>query len=95
VERAAILCDDDPIGQEFILFSHEMGKNLPGDKEMVAHGAPETGDLRRTLARYEKQIIEQSLHQWPSIRKSAKALGISHTALRNKIKKYHIEMETK
>ena len=39
--------------------------------------------------------ILKAVGQSRSIRQSAKALGVSHTALLNKIKKHHIQLETK
>ena len=44
---------------------------------------------------YEKQIIHQALGKSQSLRKAAKSLGMSHTALLNKVKKHKIMVEGK
>jgi transcriptional regulator of aroF, aroG, tyrA and aromatic amino acid transport len=95
VERAAILCEADQISEDCILFSHEIGKSIHGVKSAFSTDQLGATSLKSAIARYEKQIIEQTLRQSRSIRQSAKALGISHTALLNKIKKHHVQMETK
>ena len=51
--------------------------------------------LKAVLADYEKSIILEALDKFHSIRQAAKALGISHTALLNKLKKYNLAMATK
>lgn len=43
------------------------------------------------MARYEMDIIIDSLKKSSTIRKTAKELGMSHTALLNKMKKYKID----
>ncbi|MBZ4687550.1 MAG: transcriptional regulator of aroF, aroG, tyrA and aromatic amino acid transport [Clostridiales bacterium] len=51
-----------------------------------------SGDGEKTLAaiinKVEKQVIEQALENNGSIRKAAKALGVSHTTIMNKVKKH-------
>jgi transcriptional regulator of aroF, aroG, tyrA and aromatic amino acid transport len=44
------------------------------------------------MAGYERRIVEETLNNAKSIRKAARSLGISHTALLNKMKKYGIVM---
>lgn len=95
IERAAILCEQDQINEDCVLFSHEIGKGIHDVKKTVCTDPLGAANLKDAIAQYEKQIIEQALTQSPSIRRSAKILGISHTALLNKIKKHHIQMETK
>jgi len=41
---------------------------------------------------YERKIVEETLKNAASVRKAARSLGISHTALLNKMKKYGIGM---
>jgi TyrR family helix-turn-helix protein len=47
------------------------------------------------MADFETRIISDTLAVSKSIREAARELKISHTALLNKLKKYHIKMETK
>lgn len=55
-----------------------------------------SGDGEKTLAaiinKVEKQVIEQALENNGSIRKAAKALGVSHTTIMNKVKKHKINL---
>ncbi|MBT8763943.1 sigma 54-interacting transcriptional regulator [Desulfohalobiaceae bacterium Ax17] len=95
VERAAILSDGDKIDVDCILFSYEIGKNMKGGLNQAHHKGTRSRSLKTALAEYEKTIILETLEKSSSIRKAAQALGISHTALLNKIKKYQIEMATK
>jgi transcriptional regulator of aroF, aroG, tyrA and aromatic amino acid transport len=43
------------------------------------------------MAGYEKKVIEKVLKESKSIREAARTLRISHTALRNKIKKHQLK----
>ncbi len=47
--------------------------------------------LEDMVGRIERQVITQALKNWGSIRQTAKALGVSHTTIMNKMKKHHIE----
>ncbi|WP_027184494.1 sigma 54-interacting transcriptional regulator [Desulfovibrio inopinatus] len=90
VERAAILCKKSFIQDEFILFSHELQGNSSfdgiQDSEKVL-----SGGLRKEVADFEKALLQKALEANLSIRKTARSLGVSHTTLLNKIKKYNIE----
>ena len=94
VERAAILSDTNQIEDRFILFSHEIGQTVQpeaGDSIQSKSGAT---PLKEAMARHEIRIISDALAVSRSIRQAARRLGISHTALLNKLKKYRIQMET-
>ncbi|NTU47743.1 MAG: sigma 54-interacting transcriptional regulator [Syntrophobacteraceae bacterium] len=94
IERAAILCESDRIDTDCILFNFEIGR---GNGELRSHFlCPREGrSLQATLDHYEKQILSKTLEGSESIRKAAKSLGMSHTALLNKVKKHRINMERK
>jgi transcriptional regulator of aroF, aroG, tyrA and aromatic amino acid transport len=47
------------------------------------------------MAEYEKGIIADILNHSSSIREAARSLGISHTALLNKLKKLKMRAVTK
>jgi transcriptional regulator of aroF, aroG, tyrA and aromatic amino acid transport len=83
VERAAILCDSGHIGAQHVLWGHETGQLSPGGGL-----APGRGDLRRALDRYERGLLQAALAGHKSLRGLARDLGLSHTALRNKLRKH-------
>lgn len=90
VERAVILCDTDRIGADLVRFVHELGREgaLPGHAGMDTAGE----SLRTTLDRYERTLLMAALTTKKSLRHIAKSLGISHTALRNKLRKHQLEL---
>ncbi len=93
IERAAILCNSEPIGAEHILFSFEIDKRMQGIKKVLHHDIADHHTLQSLIDGYEKQIINQTLQASLSIRKAAKKLGVSHTTLLNKMKKHHIRQQ--
>ena len=95
VERAAILWDGKQIDVDCIMFSHEIGEAINSDSCQPVTEKPEGRPLREAVADYETRIISDTLAVSKSIREAARDLKISHTALLNKLKKYHIQMETK
>jgi transcriptional regulator of aroF, aroG, tyrA and aromatic amino acid transport len=95
VERAAILWDGKQIDVDCIMFSHEIGETINPDSCQPVPEKPDGRPLREAMADYETRIISDTLAVSKSIREAARDLEISHTALLNKLKKYHIKMETK
>jgi transcriptional regulator of aroF, aroG, tyrA and aromatic amino acid transport len=95
VERAAFLAGGDKISVDCILFSHEIGKAGGAVRDCIIPGQVDRRDLRDMMAQYEKQIIADILNHSKSIREAAKSLGISHTALLNKLKKLRLKMAIK
>ncbi|WP_319525518.1 sigma 54-interacting transcriptional regulator [uncultured Desulfosarcina sp.] len=89
IERAAILCDTADIGAESILFSFELSGSGPVGK-LSAANAGSSASLASRLDALERRIVIDALNANKSIRQAALRLGISHTALRNKIKKHRI-----
>ena len=92
IERAAILSDAPQIEGEYILFGKEIGKAIQETKEI------DTGELGLTtlpvlVERIEKQYIAAALKQTRSKRQAARFLGMTHTALNNRIKKYGANLE--
>ena len=96
VERAAFLADEDTIDVKCILFSHEIGQGIQTVPEVKAPDYSVRFSLKEQMITYEKQIVMQILKDSRSIREAARRLGISHTALLNKMKKWKHEepMET-
>jgi transcriptional regulator of aroF, aroG, tyrA and aromatic amino acid transport len=87
IERAAILCDSATIGAESILFSTDLAgydSTAPVRQNPVAG----SNSLSSQLDSLERRIVVSTLKSSPSIRQAAARLGISHTTLRNKIRKH-------
>ncbi len=89
IERAAILSGSEQINSNSIRFSFELGQSC-ADEETGG-----TEPLASQVERLERQIIAEALESSPSKRQAARRLGMSHTALLKKLKKYHPSTETK
>ncbi len=96
IERGSIMSDQETIDTNAIVFGHEIEATIRELRSPTqTNEAIPMGPLKKQIGKFEKELIESALTQFPSIRKSAKALGISHTALINKIKKYQIRIGSK
>ncbi|MCK5163907.1 MAG: sigma 54-interacting transcriptional regulator, partial [Desulfobacula sp.] len=89
IERGAIISDEDVIDENSIIFGHDIESTIKGLRAAPFNDL-ENGSLKTMIGTYEKEIIESTLSQYPSIRQSARALNISHTTILNKMKKYGI-----
>ena len=96
VERAAFLAEGDAIDMKCILFSHEIGQGLQKPPEIKASDHSVRFSLKERISTYEKQIVMETLQASRSIREAARRLGVSHTAVLNKLKKWKLKepMET-
>ena len=94
VERAAILSESDRIEVDTILFSHEISSTNYRGLEPELFSLKSGQKLSIKVAAFEKKIVKAALKESTSIRKTARNLGISHTALLNKMKKYQLKLET-
>lgn len=94
IERAAILSDSNVIDAAVILFSHELGRTGHSITQPALRRSTGQCNLKAAMNAYEKSFISSVMEQGHSIRQSAKKLGISHTALMNKLKKYNIGAAT-
>jgi transcriptional regulator of aroF, aroG, tyrA and aromatic amino acid transport len=92
VERAAILCEGSQIDTDSLLFSHEMAKAINPSACPSVPKIPAAPSLKSALAEYEIQLIKDALSASKSIRSAARQLKISHTALRNKMRKYDMNV---
>ncbi|MCR4673062.1 MAG: sigma 54-interacting transcriptional regulator [Lachnospiraceae bacterium] len=59
-------------------------------KEAAAAPQPESFNLKEATARVEMQLIKEALKRYPSVRKAAAALGIDHSTLIKKCRRYGI-----
>ena len=91
VDRAAILCPAENIDERFLILAHELGDGIPGQTRQVQAAEPGK-PLREQLDRLEKDILENALTRAKSIRQTARTLGLSHTAILNKIRKHGLRV---
>ncbi|GAA0730052.1 sigma 54-interacting transcriptional regulator [Clostridium malenominatum] len=86
VERAMNICNDKLLKAEHLIIN--FNDNLP-----MAHNILEEENLKlnEIMEITEKEVIIKALRKNKTLRKSAKALGVSHTTVINKINKYGIE----
>jgi len=87
VKRAAILCDQDVIGVQYVLLAHELSSGpLSGPRR--ATPARDVRPLRAAVDEYERTLVARALKGDKSLRQAARDLGISHTTLLNKLRKH-------
>jgi transcriptional regulator of aroF, aroG, tyrA and aromatic amino acid transport len=86
IERSAILGGVDTIDVDSILFSFELGQQ----PDALSRPPQTISDepLARQVELLERRIVAQALKKSKSKRQAAILLGISHTALLKKLKKY-------
>ncbi len=85
IERAMILCGGNILTINELFFDVNNGQSKYGKEE-----TNKVQSLKEIVENCEKDTIIRELVKNKSLRKTAKALGISHTALNNKVKKYNI-----
>lgn len=91
VDRAVILCPEDVIDERYLILDRELGERIPG--QIMPSPAPQAGQpLKFQLDRLEKDILEVTLTRSKSVRRAALTLGLSHTAILNKIKKHGLRV---
>jgi len=79
LERAAAIAGAFPIQPQHLLLEQERAVNTDG------------GTLKEQVAKLEKQIVTEALVKHKSARRAGQALGLSHTSILNKVKRYHLE----
>lgn len=89
IERSIVLCEDN------ILKNENNAKNVYTDNSFLNTNVSNEEkivqlDLKDTLDKYEKEILKKIIAKYKSSRKAAKVLGVSHTTIINKIKKYNL-----
>ncbi len=87
VERASILSDEAIINESYVLLGEEFGRAIH-DPQQVDVEELGSESLPNLVARMEKQYIAAALKQTKSKRQAARVLGMTHTALNNRVKKY-------
>jgi transcriptional regulator of aroF, aroG, tyrA and aromatic amino acid transport len=90
IERAMNLCDGEVLTtNELIIDVKDYIKRETHEKELLKEG--ETLSLKEQLESYEKSILQEAIAKKKSLRGAAELLGVSHTTVMNKLKKYNIE----
>ena len=88
MERAMNLCEGAILSEEHLMLNPAKEK----DNEKAFEIKRSEASLKKQLEDIEKQILLSNIETDMSIRKTAKKLGLSHTALINKLKKYNLKM---
>lgn len=91
IERASILSEGMEIPGHAII----LGTDCPGSQGEQSGKTFSGKGLKEIVGHYEMKILLETLNSTPSVRKAAKQLGISHTALLNKMRKYRIDSGNK
>jgi len=89
VERAMNICNKNFLTSEDLIFNISSDLPLRNDDFYIKDEV----QLDEAVEIFEKEKIQRSLEKHKSIRKTAKALGVSHTTIINKIKKYDIKWQ--
>lgn len=88
IERAAVLSDSEKIDIDAILLNHESVHAVLARGQNLSFGSGDS--LKSLVGGFEVGILLEVLNATPSIRNASSCLGISHTALIKKIKKYEL-----
>lgn len=89
IERSIVLCEDD------ILKNDNNTKNVYSDsgffnKNVYNDEKIDRLNLKDAIEKYEKKILKKVISDNKSSRKAANILGVSHTTIINKLKKYNL-----
>jgi transcriptional regulator of aroF, aroG, tyrA and aromatic amino acid transport len=88
IERAMNLCSKDLLGKEHLIIGLNETPKLLNNISKVEE---EEFKLKDLVEACEKEAIIKALKKHKSCRKAAKALGVSHTTVINKMDKYKIK----
>lgn len=86
MERTVYLCPGQEIGAAHLYFDTQQDR--AESEQDFSHSTPKL--LKEQMDYYEKTILIRALKEHPSIRQAAAYLGISHTAVLQKMKKYQL-----
>ncbi|GAA0178808.1 sigma 54-interacting transcriptional regulator [Clostridium sediminicola] len=90
IERAMNLCPNDILELEHLIidFNSRSKGCITSTPKFNYCKEP---NLKQAIEMYEKEVITNALRTHRTYRKAAKALGISHTTIINKVKKFDIQ----
>lgn len=91
IERAMNLCSGNILTKEHLMldFNDKSKKDIDN---ICKISYIKDLNLKETIEIYEKEVITNALKTHKTYRKAAKLLGISHTTIINKVKKYGIQI---
>ena len=72
--------------QDILLPDHDVASLPVGEEAME-------GSLDDITRRFERSVLTQLYRSFPSTRKLAKRLGVSHTAIANKLREYGLSQK--
>ncbi len=72
--------------QDILLPDHDVASLPVGEEAME-------GSLDDITRRFERSVLTQLYRSYPSTRKLAKRLGVSHTAIANKLREYGLSQK--
>jgi TyrR family helix-turn-helix protein len=78
LERAIAIAGDKPIQREHLLL----------DEDNMAPGG---GTLKEQVADLERKLVADALNKYRSTRRAGEALGLSHTSVLNKVRRYNLD----
>jgi transcriptional regulator of aroF, aroG, tyrA and aromatic amino acid transport len=78
LERAMTIAGDKPIQREHLLL----------DEGPMAFAG---GTLKEQVAELERKLVAEALSRYPSTRRAGEVLGLSHTSVLNKVRRYNLE----
>jgi len=87
IERAMNICDKNFLTAEDLILTFNNGMSVKYSSSAISDDIK----LQEAVEIFEKEKILHSLEKNKSLRKTAKALGVSHTTVLNKINKYNIK----
>lgn len=74
---------------------HKENIQLPGNASSFSFSSTDfEGTLDEAVKKFEKSLLRQLYPSYPSTRQLAKKLGLSHTAIANKLREYGISRKT-
>ena len=87
--QALTLLEGEELSPADLRLPHLESGSLPRSEVSRSEGWFD-GSLAEAVARFEKAMLEQLYPEFPSSRQLAKRLGLSHTAVANKLREYQI-----
>ncbi len=89
IERAMNLCDEIIKSHHLILKDEEFRRSTVSKKQQIPQRT-----LKDMVVETERKAIIDALSRYSSIRKAAKALGVTHPTVINKMRRYKISRES-
>ena len=80
LERALTIAGNKPIAKEHLLLEEAGGIESGGE-----------GTLKEQVAELERKLVAEALSKYGSTRRAGRVLGISHTSVLNKVRRYRLE----